>query len=80
MRVLVSGSSGLIGGAVVAYLSAQGDQVVRFDVAEGHDVLDAEDYAAAARGCDAIVHAAGGHQPDASDSGQRMLCPFFRVL
>lgn len=73
MRVLVSGSSGLIGGAVVAYLSAQGDQVVRFDVAEGHDVLDAEDYAAAARGCDAIVHAAGGHQPDASDSGQRFI-------
>ena len=66
MRVLVSGSSGLIGGAVVAHLLAQGDQVVRFDVAEGHDVLDAKDYAAAARGCDAIVHAAGGQQPDAS--------------
>jgi UDP-glucose 4-epimerase len=60
MRVLVSGSSGLIGGAVVEHLSAQGDQVVRFDIADGHDVLDADDYAAAARGCDAIVHAAGG--------------------
>ena len=60
MRVLVSGSSGLIGGGVVEHLSAQGDQVVRFDIADGHDVLDADNYAAAARGCDAIVHAAGG--------------------
>jgi nucleoside-diphosphate-sugar epimerase len=73
MRVLVSGSSGLIGSAVVEHLLTQGDQVVRFDVAEGHDVLDAEDYAAAARGCDAIVHAAGGQRPDASDSGQRFI-------
>jgi len=73
MRVLVSGSSGLIGGAVVEHLEAQGDQVVRFDVADGHDVLDANDYAAAARGCDAIVHAAGGQQPDAADSGLRFI-------
>ena len=73
MRVLVSGSSGLIGGAVVEHLLAQGDQVVRFDIADGHDVLDADDYAAAARGCDAIVHAAGGQRPDASDPGQRFI-------
>ena len=73
MRVLVSGSSGLIGGAVAEHLLARGDQVVRFDVAEGHNVLDAKDYATAARGCDAIVHAAGGQQPDASDSGQRFI-------
>jgi nucleoside-diphosphate-sugar epimerase len=73
MRVLVSGSSGLIGSAVVRHLSTQGDHVVRFDVAKGHDVLDAKDYAAAARGCDAIVHAAGGQRPDASDSGQRFI-------
>jgi UDP-glucose 4-epimerase len=73
MRVLVSGSSGLIGGAVVEHVLAQGDQVTRFDVAEGHDVLDADDYVAAARGCDAIVHAAGGQQPDASDSGRRFI-------
>ena len=73
MRVLVSGSSGLIGGAVAEHLLARGDQVVQFDVAEGHNVLDAKDYATAARGCDAIVHAAGGQQPDASNSGQRFI-------
>jgi UDP-glucose 4-epimerase len=73
MRVLVSGSSGLIGSAVVEYLLAEGDEVVRFDIADGHDVLDAEDYAAAARGCDAIVHAAAGQRPDASDPGERFI-------
>ena len=49
MRVLVSGSSGLIGGAVVERLSAEGDEAVRFDVADGHDILNSEAYAAAAQ-------------------------------
>jgi nucleoside-diphosphate-sugar epimerase len=73
MRVLVSGSSGLIGGAVVQRLAAEGDTVVRFDIADGHDVLNAADYATMARGCDAIVHAAGGHRPDATDPGERFI-------
>jgi nucleoside-diphosphate-sugar epimerase len=73
MRVLVSGSSGLIGSAVVERLVAEGDEAVHFDIVGGHDVLDPEDYAAVARGCEAIVHAAGGHRPDTSDPGQRFL-------
>jgi UDP-glucose 4-epimerase len=73
MRVLVSGSSGLVGGAVVECLSAEGDEVVRFDIAEGHDVLNAEDYAAAARDCDAIVHPAGGRRPGATNPGERFI-------
>jgi nucleoside-diphosphate-sugar epimerase len=73
MRVLVSGSSGLIGGAVVERLSAEGDEVVSFDIADGHDVLDADAYATAAEGCDAIVHAAGGSRPGVSDPGERFI-------
>jgi UDP-glucose 4-epimerase len=73
MRVLVSGSSGLIGNAVVQRLTAEGDETVHFDIADGHDVLDAEAYAAAVRGCDAIVHAAGGSRPDAADLGERFI-------
>lgn len=73
MRILVSGSNGLIGGAVVEHLSAEGDEVVRFDIADGHDILNSERYAAAALGCDAIVHAAGGHRPDVSDPGERFI-------
>jgi UDP-glucose 4-epimerase len=73
MRVLVSGSSGLIGGAVVERLSAEGDEVVRFDITDGHDILAAGDYAAAASGCDAIVHAAAGQRPDGTDPGERYI-------
>jgi UDP-glucose 4-epimerase len=73
MRVLVSGSSGLIGAAVVQRLATEGDAIVRFDIVDGHDVLNAADFAAAARGCDAIVHAAGGHRPDAADPGERFI-------
>ena len=60
MRVLVTGSSGLIGSAVVERLQAEGDDVVSFDIADGRDILDPAAVAAAAVGCEAIVHAAGG--------------------
>jgi nucleoside-diphosphate-sugar epimerase len=60
MRVLVTGSGGLIGSAVVERLRAEACEVVEFDIADGHDVMDGPAMAAAAEGCDAIVHAAGG--------------------
>jgi nucleoside-diphosphate-sugar epimerase len=72
MRVLVTGSNGLIGSAVVERLLAEGDDVVRFDIADGHDILDAPAVAAAAAGCDAIVHAARGHA-DTEDPGARYI-------
>ena len=58
---------------MVEHVFAQGDEVVRFDVTEGHDVLDAKDYVVAAHGCEAIVHVAGGQRSDASDPGQRFI-------
>jgi UDP-glucose 4-epimerase len=60
MRVLVLGSGGLIGAAVVERLQAEGMEVVTFDIAAGQDVLDAPTVRAAAQGCYAIVNAAGG--------------------
>ena len=60
MRVLVTGSSGLIGGATVQRLQSESIEVVPFDIADGHDIMDAPALATAAAGCDAIVHAAGG--------------------
>jgi nucleoside-diphosphate-sugar epimerase len=72
MRVLVTGSSGLIGSAVAQHLQDEGDDVVCFDIADGHDILDAPGVAAAAGGCDAIVHAAGGHA-DTDDPGARYI-------
>ena len=50
MRVLVTGSSGLIGAAMVKRLLADGNSVVRFDIADGHDALDAAGVAKAAEG------------------------------
>ena len=58
MKVLVTGDKGLIGRAVTTRLLAEGDGVVGFDRADGHDILDAASLARAAEGCDAVVHTA----------------------
>jgi UDP-glucose 4-epimerase len=63
MRVLVTGSRGLIGSATVQRLQSESIEVVPFDIADGHDIMDAPSLATAAAGCDAIVHAAGGFGP-----------------
>ena len=54
----------MIGGAVVKRLLGEGDDVVRFDIADGHDVLDAVGVARATAGCEAIVHAVGAWRPN----------------
>jgi uncharacterized protein len=64
MRVLVSGASGLVGGALVATLAARGDVVVpllRRSAASGvyWDAKSGRFDAAAAEGFDAAVHLAG---------------------
>ena len=63
MRVLVLGSSGLVGAAVVDCLRADAIEVVPFDIGAGQDVLDPSAVRAAAEGCHAIVNAAGGSMP-----------------
>ncbi len=68
MRVLVTGSRGLVGAATVARLREEGHDVVGFDIADGHDIMDSDAVAAAAMGCDAIFHAARGRGP-ATDAG-----------
>ena len=58
MRVLVTGSRGLIGSSVVEELAASGHAVVGYDLQDSRDILDVPTLREAARGCDAIVHAA----------------------
>lgn len=56
-RVLVTGSAGQVGRATSSLLEAAGWSVVRFDLADGKDLRDAEAVEDAVRGCEVIVHA-----------------------
>ena len=58
MRVLVTGSQGLVGTYVVSTLRASDHDVVEYDLQDSHDVLDLPQLLDATRGCDAIIHAA----------------------
>ncbi len=58
MRVLVTGSRGLIGSSVVEELRASGHRVVEYDLRDSRDILHLPTLREATRACDAIVHAA----------------------
>jgi len=69
MRILVTGSSGRIGGAISARLSLR-HQIVGLDLRPGHltsvvgDIRDSRLLAANCAGLDAVVHTASLHAPD----------------
>lgn len=60
MRILMTGSHGLVGTVMTEALSARGDVPVAFDVVADPacDIRDKDRLAAAAEGCDGIVHLA----------------------
>lgn len=64
MKLLLTGSAGLIGACVLHVLQARGDNVVEFDVRPRHangpalDVRSIERVREAATGCDGIIHLA----------------------
>ncbi len=63
MRILVTGSRGLVGAAAVARLQEDGDDVAEFDIVDGQDVLDPIAVRDAATGCDVILHLAAIDDP-----------------
>ena len=58
MRVLVTGSRGLVGSAVTEELENARHTALGFDLRDGQDVLELAALSTAIRGCDAVVHAA----------------------
>ena len=69
MRVLVTGSSGMVGSQIVSDLPAPDHVVVDYDLAKGQDILDPAALLDSARGCDAVVHSAALlGLPDQNDS------------
>jgi UDP-glucose 4-epimerase len=56
VKILVTGSSGLIGSETAALLISQGHEVVAFDIKQGDDLCDASAVARAAEGCQGIAH------------------------
>ncbi|MEO8531311.1 MAG: NAD(P)-dependent oxidoreductase, partial [Deltaproteobacteria bacterium] len=58
MKVLVTGSRGLVGRAVSDVLTSEGHLVVPFDILDGCDVMDRRALSAAAVGCTHLVHSA----------------------
>ena len=59
MRVLVTGSKGFIGRAVVDRLNVIGHQPVHYDHADGNDVRRYAETRAALFNCDGVIHLAG---------------------
>jgi UDP-glucose 4-epimerase len=58
MRILVTGSEGFLGQHLTQLLSETGHDVVRYDLALGHDILDAAQLRTSLQGCDACIHLA----------------------
>lgn len=69
MKILITGSSGLIGSAVAQDLIAHGNSVVTFDAEQGDDICDIQAVTKVVQGCDAVIHSAAmlGF-PDQADS------------
>ncbi len=69
MKILVTGNEGMIGSVVEQVLRADGCEVVGFDIASGHNILNANEIHSALQGCDAVVHLAAllGNDEDTPD-------------
>ncbi|MEH2048380.1 NAD-dependent epimerase/dehydratase family protein [Nostoc sp.] len=69
MKVLVTGNEGMIGSVVEKVLRADGCEVIGFDIANGHNILNSNEIRSALQGCDAVVHLAAllGNSEDMPD-------------
>jgi nucleoside-diphosphate-sugar epimerase len=56
MKIFITGSSGFVGGELAKQLSDY--ELVKYDLVNGHDILNYEQLKAAMKGCDVVVHLA----------------------
>ena len=81
MRVLVTGSEGMVGTEVQTLLAANGHAVVGYDLLHGQSILDMNTLTKAASGCDAIIHlAVSENQVSESEEMQINLLGTWNVL
>ncbi|MEH2314492.1 MAG: NAD-dependent epimerase/dehydratase family protein [Nostoc sp.] len=68
-NAIVTGNEGMIGSVVEKVLRADGCEVIGFDIANGHNILNPNEIGSALKGCDAVVHLAAllGHSEDVPD-------------
>lgn len=70
MKILITGSQGLVGSKITPRFEKAGDEVVRYDIAldARHDIFDIDRLSHAAQDCDAFVHlVAHPHRGSAPD-------------
>lgn len=65
MKIFITGSSGYIGNELVRHLSRK-HEIVRYDLAEGQDILDLDKLKRNMEGCEVVVHLAAIRGPDES--------------
>jgi UDP-glucose 4-epimerase len=83
VRVLVTGSSGLVGRVAVAHLAHAGHQVRPFDLDDGVDLRSQDDVCRAVQGVEGVVHLAavlGKHDENDEDFMQVNLVGTWRLL
>lgn len=58
VKILVTGSSGMVGSQVVSDLISSGHEVKEFDISTGQNLLDQATLQESCKDCDAIIHSA----------------------
>ncbi|MCX6738116.1 MAG: NAD(P)-dependent oxidoreductase [Candidatus Parcubacteria bacterium] len=63
MRIFITGSSGYIGSELANHLKEK-HEIVKYDIADGKDILDCSNLKKTMKGCDIVVHLAAIRGPD----------------